>query len=278
MIALKSFLIIFLCINLCGMIFFGCETLPEKPNYLSYDPNNPNYVDPEVKILFPSDDEVISADFINIEWEGNAPDLIFQYRLNSQAYSSPTSEKSVYFSNLVNRMHYFLVYGKYPTGKSSSAHRISFLIWNYSGPGLSLYPDEIQNPKIWAAYLQLIIVDTTPINSIYVKILFNPADIKATGVQYYSEEEAFLLKNGGRLVNDFEIDTTMGHVSLTSEVLEGNPPDVSGSGRVAEISFKHVQGDSTIIEISAESYFTTSEGTQIPLVLYKGTKIIFTEK
>ena len=158
MIAFKCFTIACLCIILSGIIHFGCEALPEKPSYLAYDPNNPDYVAPQVRILFPPDDEVIAADNVTIEWEGNVPEMTFRYRLNTEPYSAYAPEKTVYFSNLVNGMHYFSIYGRYPTGMISSPQFISFLIWNYTGPGLSLYPDEIRQPRISGLNFQLLVI------------------------------------------------------------------------------------------------------------------------
>jgi len=255
-----------------------CDSLPEKPSYLDYDPNNPEYKKPEVTIVFPQNDEVIASDSVTLIWEGNTSGMTYSYKLDSNPYSTFTTQKSANFRDLPDGMHYFSVYGKYPTGFTSTSDFCRFLIWNYNGPGLIFYPAEISQPATWAFYIQLLVIDTTPINSVYCKIHYNSTELEATTIDFYGDDKGFLLKNGGYLVNSADIDSTQGQVLLQTQVFDGTPPDVAGSGRIAELRFRHLQGDTVQVEISPDSYFMTSGGAQIPLTLIQGTTLIATTK
>jgi len=269
--------IIFLALVYLG-ILCQCDSLPDEPTYLYYDPNNPDYQKPQVTILSPSNDAVIASDAVTFVWESNTAGQSYSYRLDNNSYSPLTTEKSVYFQNLVNGMHYFSVYGRYPTGYTSTSAYCRFLIWNYDGPGLTLYPPEISHYASWVFYVQLIIIDTTPINSVYCKILYNSAVLEATGIDFYEDDQAFLLQNGGNLVNNVDIDSLQGQIVINSQAMNGTPSDVDGSGRIAEVGFRFFDVGTTRVEISADSYFRNSSGTQIPLTFLQGSTLIAMDK
>ncbi|UCF63102.1 MAG: hypothetical protein JSW33_11070 [bacterium] len=259
-------------------ILYQCDSLPDKPSYLYYDPNNPDYQKPRVTILTPSNDAVIASDEVTFAWESNTPGQSYIYRLDNNPYSPLTMEKSVSFQNLVNGMHYFSVYGRYPTGYTSTSAYCRFLIWNYGGPGLTIYPAEISQYVSWVFYVQLIVIDTSPINSVYCKILYNSAVVEATTIDFYGNDQAFLLQNGGNLVNNADIDSLHGQIVINSQVMNGTPPDVDGSGRIAELGFRFFEVGTTRVEISTDSYFMNSSGTQIPLTLFQESTLIATDK
>jgi len=65
------------------LLLFACESgeefTPENP----LDPNNPDYVAPEVTILSPTEGAVIEESSIIFSWMGNETDMLYRYRLDS---------------------------------------------------------------------------------------------------------------------------------------------------------------------------------------------------
>lgn len=250
------------------LVLAGCATLPGEPERILFDPNHPDYIVPEVAIIrAPAEYQILADDAVTIEWEGSQDFMEFRYRLDNGYWTDFTAETSVSFDNLSNGFHFFNIEGRYPTSAISPTLRRSFFVDQRNTPALSIYSWNDYYRKNGSFELELRVIGTVPINEINLGLTFDPTILKADSVIFYTGEESFLLQNSGTLANAVQIDNVGGAVQIGHRVMDNNPQDIFGSGRIAIVKFTHISAtaEQAFISISPDSHLKNSDNAVIQL-------------
>jgi hypothetical protein len=162
------------------------------------------------------------------------------------------------------------------------------------GPALILSPVKININNGDNFQTELWIVEAnTPISGVTTRIEFDPDVFSVEGVNEIGQSfvihsdtssvdssgtgsESFLLQNGGQLIFIYDIDAENGYLDIDCAVVEGNPRDVTGSGTLAKITFKHltVSTDSeSQLEISQNSLFSDSNSNPVAVNHRLGSQV-----
>jgi len=260
------------------IIVSSCLKLPEGPADTNnpLDPNNPNYVPPQVTITEgPSNEDIISEDLVTFSWIGNQENMEFRYRINNEEWSGYSTTSSATIDFLDDGDHVFQVQGKYPTGVEGDRHDVLFTVDAIKAPALFLVGkrNKVLTGESFTLSLEVELDDSVSI--IYTKMDFDPDALQVDSVVYKKQpEEAFLLKNGGELITFEHFDNTTGTIELDCAVYQGNPRNVSGSGSIANIYFSHIISTGSLIQISEDSKCRDSENSPVTISYFGSAKVI----
>jgi hypothetical protein len=272
--------LIVLCISklFLFILYIGCEKLPPKADfpYNPYDPNNPNYVVPKVTVTSGLDSNVtLLTDSIVIMLQGNREEMEFHYQLDSSLWTNYSASNSITLTNLDEYNHQLNIQGKYASGYEGEIETIPFNINAVSGPALITIPKRVEIAAGAQFELQLWIDETDSIAGVSTKIIYESTHLRVDKIDFLeTNNESFLLANGGRLITFSNIDNTNGIADLDCAVVQGNPRNVVNSGIFARIRFTHLSGTSSTISFSTESKFRSSDNLEIGINNLVGTEII----
>lgn len=237
--------------------FPACESLPEKPTapYNALDPNNPNYQKPQVIFIdLPDSNLVLTTDQVTFLWEGNQPDMNFRTKLDDEQWSSYSSATSVTYEDLDEFGHVFQVQGQYASGDTGEIKTVNFTVDAVKGPALMLLPKKIIINNGSQFVVDLWVDETDSIAGVSTKILYDQVKVQVESVDFLeTNNESFLLANGGELITFSSIDNNNGIVDIDCGVVTGNPKNVIGNGKIARLTLTHLSGTSTHITISSMS-------------------------
>ena len=113
------------------LLVISCEEITEF-NPLDPDPENQDFIEPETTIT--SAPETVTTTSAVITWSGNKADMEFRHRLNSQEWSSWSSDTSVILNSLVEDEYTFYVQGRYLTGTQDNTPAVTSFIVDYIRP------------------------------------------------------------------------------------------------------------------------------------------------
>jgi hypothetical protein len=236
------------------LILIQCEKMPKSPVdvYNPMDPNDPNYQLPQVTITDgPMEGDTINTDVVRFSWKGNLEDMLFMYRIDGHPWSNPTPDTTVTLELLDEGVRTFQVKGKYLTGELGNIVERSFVVDALKGTSVVLFPRLMTIYSETTFKIKWKILDADSFVSFSGKLKFDPGRLQVTNIQLSNLEEGNILtRNGGTIVEFHNIDNAKGELSLDCTVLNGSPANVSGSGTIAEITFKHLQGYEASISIT----------------------------
>ena len=100
------------------MLFLSCSQ-PDLVLDNEFDPENPDFIAPETNILYTVplvEEGVIEENEITITWQGNDENMEFQYKHDDESWSAWSLTPTKRLEYLDDRVHTFLVRGRYPSG------------------------------------------------------------------------------------------------------------------------------------------------------------------
>ena len=127
--------------------------------------------------------------------------------------------------------------------------------------------------------VELWVTQVDSLAGVSAKIIFDPNKIKGDSIDFLegvnnSDSESLLLKNGGMLIPFCKIENDSGFISLDCAVVEGNPKDVTGSGKVVRIVFTHKSDSPINLEISqTESMLRNSRNKTVHINNFIGSEV-----
>ena len=141
-------------------------------------------------------------------------------------------------------------------------------------PALVMSPVEIEVPSNGQFDLELWVLEASKVAGITSRITFDPANLQVNGVDsLLANDESFLLQNGGQLVWFSTIDNINGFIQIDCAVAEASPGEVEGTGIISRISFEHISGSDSQVNISNQSEFRDGDNTGIAPKALVGAKV-----
>ena len=132
-----------------AFIFFSCDEIAiEQANPL--DPSNPDYVNPTILILSPSDQQTINTDKVDVALQGN--ELVTEYRykiVTSDVYkeadwSSWSSSNKISLEFLNEYTYTINAQSRYLNEETSEEASVTFTVDALQSSSLLLYPRQVK--------------------------------------------------------------------------------------------------------------------------------------
>jgi hypothetical protein len=251
------------------IIFFlvQCGELPQAPVDISnpLDPNNPDYEPPQVTITGgPQEGDTLLFDGATFRWKGNRPGMVFLYRLDDRDWSEPTTDTLAPLDLIDEGPHTFQVKGRYVTGDESKPAERHFVMDAYRATSLILYPKLVEISNSETFNVELRIEEADSFAALSTKLHFDPSRLQVENMVVYDKPEtSIFLKNGGQLIEFHNYDNSTGEITLDCGVVEGSPRNVTGSGKVAMITFRHISGNDIVISVDMDSELRDDDNQQV---------------
>jgi len=143
------------------------------------------------------------------------------------------------------------------------------------GPVLVLSPTQINVNSGNNFQLELWIVETDSIAGLSTRISYDPQQLSVEEIDsLVTASESILLQSGGQLIFFSNVDTDSGFIDIDCAVVEGKPRNITGSGIITRINFRHLSGTSeTNLEISENSLLRDDSNTEVALADRIGSQI-----
>ena len=223
------------------LLLFACESgeefTPENP----LDPDNPDYVAPEVTILSPTEDDVIEESSIIFSWMGNETDMLYRYRLDS-VWSDWDLSETITIDYIDEGVHGFAVQSNYSTGDTSAVESIAFTVDAVEGPALMFYPRMQVASQGSSVQFQILAEEVYNVAGAEFTILFDPTEL-----QINSAAAGTAFGDYGEVIFISDIDNSSGSLTISTAVWGENSPSFSGTSDIALIDVQVIkQGNLTI--------------------------------
>ena len=220
------------------LLLFACEPgeefIPDNP----LDPDNPDYVPPEVTILSPAEDDVIEESSIIFSWMGNETDMLYRFRLDS-VWSDWDLSETITIDYIDEGVHGFAVQSSYITGDTSTIESISFTVDAVEGPALMFYPRRQIASQGSSVQFQIIAEEVYNVAGAEFTISFDPTEL-----QINSAVAGTAFGDYGEVIFIADIDNTNGSVTISTAVWGQNYPSISGTSDIAILDVQIIkQGD-----------------------------------
>ena len=145
---------------------------------------------------------------------------------------------------------------------------------SFNGTALVLSPAVFSISSGAQFSIDLWIVEADSIAGFNVKVEFDPDELRLEQVNFLeTDSESLLLENGGELINFADADTLNGSIILDCAVVEGSPQNVNGTGILSRISFKHLSGTQTDIDINTTVKFRNNNNQPVGIDTFIGSEI-----
>jgi len=245
---------------LSGLI--ACEQLPGEPEFNNpFMPGDISYTAPMINIMSgPQNNEVVTVPTVTFEYDGNTGVTDFSYRLDEDDWSGWTGEKTVTFSFLDEGQHTFWIRGRNMMGVQDSM--------NLSRP---FEIDAIRGPALWFSSRHRVVQSGTEFTvtlmaeemynlmGVYAPVMYDPDAVTLVSYNVLATDGAYLMKNGGSVIQLVDQEASLGLVGLNLAVVEASPPGLDGSGRLATLTFRANSPQQTTIRLGTETRVTDSD-------------------
>jgi len=145
---------------------------------------------------------------------------------------------------------------------------------SFNGTALVLSPAVLSVSSGTQFTIDLWIVGADSIAGFNVKIEFDPDELQLEKIDFLeTDSESLLLENGGELINFENTDSTSGYTILDCAVVEGSPANVTGTGILARITFEHLSGSQTDLDINTAVKFRNNYNEPVSIDTFIGSEI-----
>ncbi len=246
----------------------GCGSAPDAPEYDNpIIPDDPNYEPPQTTILSgPAEGAVVDTHTVTFSWRGNQAGMDFMHLRPDSTWSDFSTDTSVTFRYIDEGDYLFEVSGRYSSlvEEDIPASR-SYTIDDIRGPALRLYP-RYQEVDVGSEFsLEVMLEEVENVFAVKVVLEFDPAALQVSNIEVYEDSRSLLKANGGNVIPFSSVDTTQGTVTIEVATATGNPPGVSGTGPIAQITFSAIQAGQAEITFDAPSEIRDPDNATIPL-------------
>ena len=241
------------------LFFFSCEPgeefLPTNP----LDPDNEEYIPPEVTILYPSEGVIVEQSSVNFQWAGNQADMLFRYSFDNE-WSDWVSDEAVTINYIDEGAHTFSVQSSYLTGAASEIVTINFNVDAVTGPAIMLYPRKHIGAQGSNVVFQIMAEEVYELAAAEFRITFNPDDLQVNSLTQGSGFSAM-----GDVIFISDIDNSSGSLTIATAVWGENSPSFSGTSAIALIDVQVIKQGNLTISFDGLGIMKDPENNDIPI-------------
>ena len=241
------------------LFFFSCEPgeefLPTNP----LDPDNEEYIPPEVTILYPSEGVIVEQSSVNFQWAGNQADMQFRYSFDNE-WSDWVSDEAVTINYIDEGVHTFSVQSSYLTGAASEIATINFNVDAVTGPAIMFYPRKHIGAQGSNVVFQIMAEEVYDLAAAEFRITFNPEDLQVNSLTQGSGFSTM-----GDVVFISDIDNTNGSVTISTAVWGQNYPSISGTSDIAILDVQIIKQGTHQLELDGTELFRDPSNNDITI-------------
>jgi len=223
--------------------------MPDEPEYDNpIIPEDPNFIAPETTILTgPIDGTTVDDHTVTFTWTGNEDVVEYCYRMGTSDWSAWDMETTTTYEYLDEGSYHFEVAGRYASLiEDTTAASVNFTIDAIHGPALWLYPRYQEVASGESFTVEVMLEDVVDVMAVKAVLAFDPAQMQVSSIIIYDDADSLMKSNGGELIQYQSIDKTNGAAIIEAVLATGNPPSISGTGAIAQVTFVAIQpGDIT---------------------------------
>jgi len=253
-----------LILSIIGTTFliFGCEGMPEQPEF-----NNPYFQDDidtddfDVWLLEgPRDNETVYSSSVTFKYEGTQSVNEYSFNLDNTGWSDWTSYNSVTFDFLAEGPHTFeLKVRDFDYNESPNTLYSNFTVDAISGPAIYLSP---QQQELYSGdYFTVTVMaeEVSDLMGITIPIQFDSYEVILNSYTIFDYSDSFLCSNGGDVIAIVDTLPSWDTLTFNLAVVDGSPEGVTGSGALLELHFQVSGYNYSTIEPTTDSQFSDSE-------------------
>jgi hypothetical protein len=242
------------------LLFSSCEDAAAvRDNPL--DEDGGDYVSPIVNLLDIANGDTLFSETIQINLSGN--DLVSEYRYKIDSYDwiDWIEEGSITLNYLDEGDHQLSVQSRYLNGDTSDVARISFIVDAIGGPALMFYPRRHFAQAGETVIFQILAEEVIDLMMSEIHLDYDPDMLEIISVSQGS-----FFQNGQNSIFINEINSEGGFIQINTALLDGDTPSTSGTGDLAEIQVKLLQGGSATLSFNGNDAFIDPDNNHIPIL------------
>ncbi|UCH63243.1 MAG: hypothetical protein JSU77_01975 [Fidelibacterota bacterium] len=247
---------------------FGCSKLPSEPEFDNpIIPDDPSFVPPKVTLVScPSEGAVLNTCHVELVWRGNQPDMEFTYQLDIGEWSAWADDTTLTCPWLDEGTHDFQVKGRYASGiETDSAAAVSFVVNDIQGPALWLSPRHQEIDQDSTFTVEVMLEEVENIFALKAVLEFDPTKLQVSQIEVYEDTRSLLKANGGTVIPFDRYDNSTGTATIEVATATGNPPGVSGTGAIAQLTFTAIGGGNSQISNTTASILRDPDNQSITI-------------
>lgn len=245
-------------------VLLGCsshEELPPPDN--PFDPGNPDYVSPNLTIVTgPTIGEIVETASVTLVWEGNESATEYLYKFDSLDWSDWTTLTTLTFDYLDEGDHRFEIKARSINGDEQSTPTvIEFEVDAVGGPALMFYPRRQLSIVGEIVTFHILAEEVIDLMASEMYLEYDPARLEIISV---TQGDFFLNQENSIFI--YELNTAEGTVQISTTVLDGGVPVVSGTGDLVRIQVRPLQVGSAVVDFVGSEVFRDQGNIDIEIL------------
>ena len=244
-----------------AIIWFACEPgeefLPANP----LDPENENYISPQVTFTSaPNEGVTLSTSTIMFVWDGNEPGMSYRYAFDGNWSSWENEKKSITIDDIDEGLHSIAAQSSYSTGDTSNVISVNFNVNAVLGPSLLFYPRKHVAFFGETVTFQILAEEVVGLSGAEFLVNYDP-----TMVQIESVTQGEFFQNGTQSIFHVDHNTTQGSFFILMAILDTETPSVDGTGVLAEVVVKLLNQGTNNLSFGSTNKFRDPDNTEITI-------------
>lgn len=215
------------------------------------DSECPDYVELDTKIVAgPDSGATVISHTVSFTYRASNDNVsYFAYRLTQSRWSdwSDTTDTTVTFQLLDEGLHQFEVKARYSAEDGDDTPAISpFVIDAIKGPGIRLQQRRF-SVAVGDTFVAIVFIEEVDsLKGVLAELAFNPDSLTFIRGEIYTDHSSILMSNAaGRVISKFTPNSAAGTVKMEAATTTGDPPYVSGTGPIGQVTFQALQAGIT---------------------------------
>ena len=254
----------FTLIVILGLMSWTCDILQPLPDN-PYDPMNPEFLDPETRILSgPSGTS--SSKEVTLTWQQKNPtyrsdtldtdlygEIEYSYRFNEGSWSLFSPDTFVTLPYLDDTSYFFQIRSRYPTNimEDEPYPSRSWTMDAYSSslmlsPRTTILPNSMEGSQFGVT---IGLEEVVGMMGTHVELSYDPDGLRLMDYTVLNETNDILLESNASVLEFVVVDTMNGSIVVDiALVWTGDVNGVNGSGEIFELWFEQLPLDSVSVD------------------------------
>ncbi len=197
----------------------------------------------------PDEEATVATHTVSFSWHGDNEDIVsYAYSLSESIWfdTTTTTDTTVTFEYLAEGRHRFEVKAQYCPDVEGPPVSREFIIDAVPGPAIRLdersYSVALGDTFVAEVFLE----EVDSLKGVLALLGFSPDSLAYVRGEIYTDHQSILMETaGGQVISKFTPDAAGGTVKMEAATTTGDPPYVSGTGPIGQITFQAVQAGIT---------------------------------
>ena len=256
-------------VTLAMGLIFGCKIV--ELDCVNPCDSNCGFPEPETTIdSGPANDSTFTTHTVTFSWHGSNEDVkSYAYSLSESAWSDTTitTDTTVTFENLAEGRHRFEIRAQYCPDVEGPPVSREFVIAAVRGPALRLNQRNF-SVVVGDTFVAIVVLEEVDsLKGVLAEIGYSPDTLTYVRGEIYKDHRSILMETaGGQVISKFTPNSAAGTVKMEAATATGDPPHVTGTGPIGQITFRAVQAGITRLRFLESTELRNAENESIEIV------------